>query len=234
MRARTFLFPMSVALFVALACLISAPAAHAETIDIVFTGLDLTYATPDLSDATATAGRNLNPSESDPLTSVTFSRENSTLIDTSSVYADILLQDVSGISQSGGLDKSSNGNSFGIDVFSTDGTPWSLQLNLNQLNVVYVGPGVAIIALGKISSVQGTPTLPPGLPPIDLTKDIQVSIVSGSLSNPQTSGGVLTGFTASNGVGTISAVLVPEPSALLALLSGALVLAGYMWRRKRR
>jgi len=233
MRAASFFFPICLALCAAFPLLVTAPAAHAETIDIVFTGLDFVYDTSTVSDATSEFGGNKDPDESDPASSVIFSNGGGNQSDTSSVYADIRLMGVSGISEFGGFDKTSNGNTFGIDVFSTDGTPWWLMLDIDQLTVVYTGSGISIAAIGKASSVYRQ-KLPFGLPAIDTSKDIQLFIGSGSLSNIQTSGGVLTGFTAANGVGTISATLVPEPSTLLALLTGALALAAFAWRGKKR
>ena len=51
--------------------------------------------------------------------------------------------------------------------------------------------------------------------------------------NPSGGAGSLSDFTAT-GTMTISATLVPEPSTLIGLLTGALGLAAYAWRRRRR
>ncbi len=239
MRASRILFPMAAGLFMALVLVSGAPVGHAETmeLEIVITGLDFEYNSSTISDATSEAGRNLDPSESDAVSSVMFSTESGDQSDTTAVYADLFIDGISGISEFGGSDKSSNVDSFGLDVFSTDGTPWSLQLNISQVNVVYAadpitGTGIAVAALGKASSVEGQ-ELPFGLQMIDTSKDIQISVVSGTLSDIETTGGVLTGFSATSGVGAISAV-VPEPSSLLALLTGALGLAAFACRWRKR
>lgn len=231
MRASSVLFPMAVGLFVAISFLICTPGAHAETIDIIFTGLDFKYENSEIFAGTANTDHNTDPAKSDSVTSVIFSTQSGDESDISAVYADLFLEGISGISEPVGSDKSSNTSSFGIDLFSTDSTPtgpWSLQLDVSDLRVIYNGLEGSVFVLGE-ATVDA-----PTLPLIDTSKKIQVTIVSSTLSGVDTSGGSLTGFTASNGVGTISATLIPEPSTLLGLFTGALGLAAYAWRRRKR
>ncbi len=231
MRASSVLFPMAVGLFVAISFLICTPGAHADTIDIIFTGLDFEYENSEIFAGTANTDHNTDPAKSDAVTTVILSTESGDPSDTTVVYADLFLEGISGISDLIGSDKSSNSNSFGIDLFSTDSTPfgpWSLQLNVSDLRVIYNGLEGSVFVLGEASVHSLT------LPLIDTSKKIQVSIMSSTLSGVETPGGILTAFTASDGTGTISATLVPEPSTLLGLFTGALGLAAYAWRRRKR
>jgi len=231
MRASSVLFPMAVGLFAAISLLMCTPGAHAETIDIIFTGLDFKYENSEIFAGTPNTDHNTDPAKSDAVATVIFSTESGDASDTSAVYADLFLEGISGISEPVGSDKSSNTNSFGIDLFSTDSTPtdpWSLQLNVSDLRVIYNGLDGSVFVLGEASVHAVT------LPLIDTSKKIQVSIMSSTLSDVETPGGILTAFSASDGTGTISATLIPEPSTLLGLFTGALALAAYAWRRRKR
>ena len=154
MRARSILFPMAVGLFAAISFLICTPGAHAETIDIIFTGLDFKYENGEIFAGTSNTDHNTDPAKSDAVTTVIFSTESGDESDTTVVYADLFLEGISGISEPVGSDMSSNTNSFGIDLFSTDSTPtgpWSLQLNVSDLRVIYNGLDDSVFVLGEAS-----------------------------------------------------------------------------------
>lgn len=230
MRAGSLLMPVAVGMSVAIAVLASGPLAQAEPIEIQFTGLNLVYDSPQLFDAKSDAGRNNLPAESDKLNTVTFEANDTVVrIDNADVFADILIKGVLNIPAGGGEVFSSNGDTFGVDLFRTTvGDQWNLNLNLDQLSIWYSGFEIAIAASGTASSVDSQ-NLPAGVPTIDESKPINLAMV-GTLSNVQTSGGFVTAFRAS-GTGSIAAV--PEPSSLVGLLIGAVGLLAYAWRRRR-
>lgn len=235
MRVGSILFSLAIGASVGLSFLISTPGASAETISIVFTEVDLVYDSPALFDATSDVGRNLDTGQSDPLSSAIVTTDAGSTSDTSDVYGDILIQGLTGIPAAGGIPvKSSNGDTFGIDIFSTDGDSWQVQLDLEELTVMYTGAGISIYAFGNASKIlPGYDLSPFTTVPIDETKPIQVTLLGAPLNNVQTSGGFLTAFDAT-GVGTITATLVPEPSTLAGLLMAAAGLLAYAWTRRRR
>jgi len=241
MRARSFL-PILVASFVVISFLVFAPAAHAETIpiEIQFTGLNfiLDGASQDIFDATAsntTRAGTPDPTKSDPLNSVEFETESGVYRDTTNVYADLYVKGASGLAKGGGyITTTGNGDAFGFDLFGTadaEGPLWKLELNITSLDVYYIGGGIAVAALGKVTSISGQ-SLPFGLADIDTSKDVSLTFSSSNLKDVTDDGTSLTAFKAA-GSGNITAT-VPEPSTFVGLLMGALVLVASAWARRKR
>jgi len=244
MRAGSLL-PIFVASFVAISFLVFAPAAHAETIpiEIQFTGLNfiLDGASQDIFDAKASNSTRAgtDPTKSDPLNSVEFQVDSTVYRDTTDVYADLYVKDASGLPKGGGFITTGGngggaGGAFGFDLFGTADAegPWKLELNISSLDVYYIGGGIAVAALGKVTSISGQ-SLPFSLADIDTSKDVSLTFSSSSLKDITNDGTSLTAFKAV-GSGNITATLVPEPSTFVGLLMGALVLVASASARRKR
>ena len=234
MRVSSILFSMAFGLFAALLLTIFSAGALGETIEIEFIGLDLEYDGTDVYDAGGPAAfRDTDDAgDADPLTIVSFTKDDVLKGYDSGYYVDVLIKDVFNIPAGGlGGAASSTGNSddFGFDIFDPV-NDWSLRLNINDFGVAYarhplIGD-LAIVVTGAVSSIEGQNL------PHDLSIGTPVTIVVSSANfTVESAGGFLTKFKSS---GTGSIVAVPEPSTLAGLLMAALAIVACTCVRRRR
>lgn len=195
----------------ALCAAMAASVASAATIEIEFTGLDLSY---DGSTISATA---------DPLSSVTVEEDNVPVAGSpfgASIFADLSIPGVTDIAVGGDTVVSSAGGTLGLDLPGGD----SVDLTLGEVTVSYVDLGFVQFSFGGSVGSVDSQSLPAGL--------ILGSPVSVSFSAPITSlsddGTNLLSFTA-DGTGQIEGPSIPEPTA--AVLA-ALAAAGFVARRR--
>ena len=221
-------------LIVAVCALVASLAASADAamIEIQVAGLDLVYDGTDIYDAEDILGGIGDPAESDPLISMSFLVDNvlvGTL--TSDIFADVLIEDVTGIPDSGGfVITAGQGDSFGFDLLTSNSTPgWGLSLNLDQVQVFYSG-GQIFIAGGGVAESLGFQDLPFNIE-MDDTQEITIAFSSSALSNVSTGGGFLAGFK-SSGTGNVRGIgTIPEP-ATVALALAACSLCASLRRRR--
>jgi hypothetical protein len=225
-----------------LGCLLAASAvvaspASASSLQIQFTGLDLTYDGSSIFDSTfANTVRAGDPAESDALTSMSFYVDNVLVgsVLTSDIFADVYIAGVDNMPATGGvINTTGNGDAFGIDLLTNNILAgWGLALDIDTMQFFYTGFQIAINVAGLASSID-TQMLPFGLE-FDPSEPVTISITSASLTNLTTSGGFLTGFGASS-AGVVNGVLVPEPSTIVLLGIGfaAAVWHGLRIRRRR-
>jgi hypothetical protein len=200
-----------------------------DVVEIQFTGLDLTYDGTDIVDATDPVGGSGDPAEADPLTTMVF-LVNGSLVGTltDDIFADVLVQDVLNIPDTGGVVTSGgNGGAFGFDLL-TSLAGWGISLDIDKVKVYYTGDEVAIAAAGVATQI-GYQDLPFDIV-LDGAKTVSIVASSTNLSNLTASGGYLTGFDAS-GTGSVKGVFIPEPATLGLVALGGL---GAFLRRKRQ
>lgn len=206
----------------------------AETIQIQFTGLDLKYENEQIYDLQSAGGGAGDSAEADPLASMTFLLDGvavGTLTSSdlgTEIYADILIDQVTGIPAGGGEIIQTGGSSGYFDIF-TSSTGYGLGLEVNTFNVYYSDNRVTLAADAVATSFSGQ-QLPFGL---EFDQDEPVSIIfSSTLSNVETVQDYVVSFEAS-GTGTVTGTLVPEPSSVTLAVIGALgLLVVRRWRRK--
>jgi len=203
---------------------------QAGQLEIHLSGFNFTYNGTDIFDAGGSAGGSFNINFADPLATMTFILDGiivGTLDATEGqdIFADVLLLSPTAIPATGGSFSGSNSNSFGIDLLTDTDT--LLALNVNDYEGFFSSTGQFIAVGGE--AVLFSQNLP-FLLEID-SLAINFVFSSTHMTNVTTSGGFLTGFTAS-GTGSIitTGEIIPEPASLALLgLGGALML-----RRKRQ
>lgn len=205
--------------------------ARAAQIDIQFTGLDLVYDGTNLYDAGGAAGGDGLPATADPLLGMSFLKDGVLVGSlTTDIFADILVEGVTNIPVGAGFVVSSgNGNDFGFDLL-TSLAGFGLALDIDTVSVFYLGNEIAITGGGVATQVFAQ-ALPFGLV-IDEGETVSFSFSSANLSSVSSSGGFLTGFSAS-GTGNVHGTLVvPEPSTMaFGLMGVATVVAARLRRR---
>jgi len=193
-------------------CACSAGTSQAKLIEIQFTGLDFKYDGTDIFDAGGKAGGSGTPSESDPLTTMTFLSDSALKgVLTNDIHADFILRNVTGIPAAGGLVMATGTSGFGFDLLVKSGdASWGLGLDVASYQVFYSGNQLSIAATELASNLR-IQDLPFGLK-ISPTDQIKVIISSANLSDVTEAAGVLTEFRAS-GTGNIrgTELVVPEP-----------------------
>ncbi len=215
-------------------------AALATTLEIQFLGLDLYYDGNSIFDAgSSNTSRTGNPIYADPLTSVQFFLDG-TLVHTlsSDVFADIYITDLGAMPAAGGLLASSgNGNSFGIDLLTSNNDPgWGLALNIDSMQMFYSGSNIAISVSGLATSIP-VQLLPNGYE-FDANQPLTIVMSSANLTGITTGVvdevNVVTSMHAA-GTGNIAGILVPEPGSMALLSIGFIgaVLLGWRHRKQR-
>jgi len=214
----------------------ASPVARAATLEIQFTGLDLYYDGNNIFDnGVHNTVRSGNPAEADALTSIQFFLDNS-LVHTinSDVFADLYISNLGSMPAAGGVITSSgNGNTFGIDLLTSNSNPgWGLALNIDTMQMFYTGSQIAISVSGLATSIP-VQLLPPGLA-FDPNEPLTIVMSSANLSGVTTSGGFVDAMHAA-GTGNVAGVLVPEPGSMALLVIGFLgaTLLGWRHRNKR-
>ncbi len=204
-----------------------------DNLEIQITGVNLVYDGTDIVDARSPLGGSGNPAEADPLTTMSFLFNGSLVgeVISSDIHADVLIEGVTGIPETGGVVTSAgNGGAFGVDLLTKGSTPgWGLALAIDEFQLFYSGSEITIATTGLASNVI-TQDLPFG---IEFFEDQPIAIVfsSANLSNVTTDAGFVTGFNAA-GTGNVSGKGIPEPATLAFLLAGSLVLTRARRRRQ--
>ena len=216
------------------AVLLTAIPAWAETIEIHFSGVNLSYDGTDLTDAVDPAGRKGDPNESDPLVSMSFLKDGvpigTTL--TEDIYVDFLIADLKDIRAGGEpVYSGGNGGDFGFDLLTSQ-AGWGLALDINQFQMYLSQTEIAMAADGIATGIHEQ-NLPFDLVMAD---DQQISIViSGTMTGLTRSpdGQTVASFTAS-GTGQVNGGLgiIPEPSSVCLALMAVLAAAAVWWRRR--
>lgn len=200
--------------------ILSAPASGA-ILEIQFTGMDLVYGNDVLYDAGGIMGSLGRSEAADPLLTMVF------LVDgvqqgivTSDIAIDTRIADLYGIPAAGGAVVSGAGF---VDLFTkSSGQGWGLALNVDSMSFFYTGNNIAIAAAGVSSEIYRQ-DLPFGLA-FDESQPLSIVLSSANLTNVTTANGFVTGFRAA-GTGSISGVLLPEPTTMLLVAIGGLALA---------
>lgn len=209
---------------------------HAGSLQIQFTGLNLSYNGTNLFDSAFpnTVGSG-DPAQSDSLTSMSFYLDGNQVgsLLSSDIYADVYLAGILNIPDGGGVVNSTgNGGTFGFDLLTENNLPgWGLALNINTMQFFYTGSKIAIAVSGLASSL-GVQSLPFNLE-YDPSQPITIIVSSAELTNVTTAGGFLTGFNA-GGTGNVAGqgFLVPEPSSVVVAVLGSLALLPLVRRRR--
>ena len=189
------------------------------TIEIEFTGVDIGYGGTDIVDQDPFSG------DPDPLTSVVITEDGVLAgpILTSSISQDLYIPQVTSISAAGGSTLSAAGGSLLLQL----GSGSHLDLDLGQVDINYVdlNGAVQFVFAATVGGVSAQ-SLPYGLEVGQhLGVSFQTQVSPASLT---TSGGIVTGFTAS-GTGDVRGAAVPEPTCLVLwtlAIAGACIL-GY-------
>ena len=212
----TFRYVLSALLLFSLTSIANIVAA--STLNIQFTGLDITYDGATLT----TIG---NP---DSLDSVALKVDGSLagpvlVAPTDNISADLSIA-VTNIPDTGGVGTFAAPGSFDLGLLTG-----GLNLSLTQAAVEYLSTGfVDFVFAGAFASIDSQ-DLPYGLvigEPVTLSFSAQVDPTSVT-----SSGGFLTGFTAS-GTGEVQGAVVPVPAALWLFGSGLIGLIGIARRKK--
>ena len=208
----------------------SAASVQASTLEIQFLGLDLVYDGTDIYDATSALGGSGITTLADPLESVAFIVDGTTVGTLSTdIWADILIRDVSDIPVGGGLVTSGGqGDDFGFDILTDSTTGFGLALNLDTVDVFYLGGNIAIGG-GALATSVPLQDLPFGLV-LDDFEDVTIAFSSANLTGITDDGTFLTGFDAS-GTGNVNGQLVPEPSTFIMAAMGLMSVL-FLTRRK--
>lgn len=200
---------------------------NAAVLQIQFTGLDLVYDGTNIFDAKSLPGGTGNPSDSDPLITMSF-LEDGVLLGTlvNDIYADIFIAGVSNIPVGGGM-VSSSGIGF-FDLLTSSSNPgWGLGLILDSpVQVVYAEKNLTVqgsATTNKISN-QNLPFNLTAATPVQFSFTLTGVTAKGN-------GTYLTSFSGA-GTGVVVAPSVPEPSVLLLMDSG-LVALGFARIRRR-
>jgi hypothetical protein len=211
--------------------------AHAGSLQIQFTGLNLSYDGSGLFDSAFpnTSGSG-NPAESDVLTSMSFYLDGVQVgsLLSSNIFADVYLAGITNIPVGGGVVNSTgNGGTFGFDLLTENNVPgWGLALNVDTMQFFYTGSKIAVAVSGLASGLFAQAL------PFDLAYDpsepITIVVASAELTNVTSAGGFLTGFNAGS-TGNVAGVgfLVPEPGSATLLAAGGLATALGLRRRRR-
>lgn len=242
MRSHTIrrLAPIMQVLGVSFALLASAATpVLAATIGIQFTGMDLLYDGSTIYDSGSTSGGLANPADADPLTSVDFFVDGSSVGSLSSdVSLDVFIPDVTGISAAANT----------VDVQTTPGNPGFfdlligtsplaseyLLLDLEAVTITYLDvQNVVQFTFGAAITDTFAANLPFGLDMEDpVTVSFSAQIVPGTLTDNGTD---VTGFEAT-GTGEIRGpgTVIPEPSTGVLAAFGVLGTLVARGRGRRR
>jgi len=174
-------------------------------IGIEFTGVDISY------DGTDIVDQDPNSGDPDPLTAVAIT-EDGVLVGpvlTSSISQDLYIPQVASISAAGGATFSAAGGSLLLELGS--GSHLDLDLGKVDINYVDLNGAVQFVFAATVGGVSDQ-SLPHELViGQQLSVSFETHVSPGSLT---TSGGIVTGFTAS-GTGDVRGAAVPEPTCLV-------------------
>jgi hypothetical protein len=230
-QRRSFAFRIASPLLAAFCVInLSSNVASASNISIAISVVDLVFDGKNLVDAGSPAFGTGNIADADPVDSMVFQVDGSTVgILTSppeDLGVDIYIPLISAIPSTGGVGTSAAGGTF--DLLMSAAVPgYGLELILGPADIIY-SPIIGIVDFVFVGAVAGVGAqdLPFALEigdPISVTLSTQASSISSEF-------GSLSGFT-SSGTGEVTGEkIIPEPSTLL--LGGLALLCAGMGRRR--
>ncbi len=199
------------------ACSFVAPLT-AATIEIQFTGMNLTYDGSALYDGGSTAGGLADPADADPLNSVDFFIDGLPVGSLSSdISLDVYIPDVTGISSAANTvyNQTTVGNPgfFDLLIGTSPLAAQFLLIDLEDVNITYIDVlNIVQFTFGAAVSDVFAQNLPFGLQIGDpVTVSFSSQVTAGTRT---TGGGFVTGFDAT-GTGEIQGDLIPEPASCL-------------------
>ncbi|MCH7751676.1 MAG: hypothetical protein IH898_05920 [Planctomycetes bacterium] len=200
----------------------------AVSLEIQFSGLNLTYAGTTISDSGSPSGGVGDPADADPLDTLEFKvdgvMQGSVLM--SDIWADISIPDVTGLSDvslNTVILTPGNPGYFDLLIGTSPSAAEFLRLATDEVTIGYINASSTVQFLfGAAVASVGSQALPFGL---QIGDPVTVSFSTRVNPGTKTSdGGIVTGFTAS-GTGEVSGEAIPEPSTcLLAVLTVAATL----------
>lgn len=209
-------------------------AAHAGSINIILSDVDVTYSggaaagAGSIYDVIAHPGGSQNPAESDDLEAAVFEMDMThvaTLMKGggTNLYGDLKIDGVGPTITLGGLNNvGSNAGNFGFDFFTNTGV--SLHLGIDKIDLLLTN-GVLFFT-GTATNVSSS-NLPGGLA-FDTTKPVYFSYTAtlpGIVGTPAN-------MAVASGAMTISGTMIPEPATLATFVIGLALAAAGMIRRR--
>jgi hypothetical protein len=186
-------------------------------LQIQFTGLNLSYDGATITDAGSPDGGNCDPNEADPLDTVEFKVNGSSvglLTSADDIYMDLSIPDVTGLSDNNIVTNVTSGPGSYFHLLIGPNAEEYLKLEADEVTVIYLKTSntVQFVYGGSVASVNGQNL------PFDVTVGQNVSVSFSTKvdddSKTTDQDNFVTGFT-SSGTGEISGQAVPEPAVCL-------------------
>jgi len=198
--------------------LLGTSSALAVTMEIQFTGVNLSYDPNTISDAESPAGGTGDPNDADPLDSIQFKvgGDLKGTAFTDDIFLDVSIPGVTNLPNSGSeiVTTSVSGGYFHLLIDTDPNAPNAeefLKLDIDEVTITYLNiTGTVQFMFGAAVVENYSQNLPFGLEigdPVTVSFSTQVDVGSKTIA-----GGFVTGFT-SWGTGEVVGTFVPEPSS---------------------